>query len=398
MAVVGLSIALSAPAGAAYFAYAPAAKSNNDDLTANLFVVDGAYASRVTEVDIPAQVYTYTVSDDGERVFFSHAGDRLTVFDATRNRVVTTLDRPTAGRLVARRVGGAERLYLSAIGRLVILEGDPAQADYSIRTQLTTDYAGTGLALTPLGDRLLLSGGTGLALVDTSGPTLLDTLDLSETAGQVAIDPRDPRRAYVLLPVSRRLLQLDLIDDRIQTGDTLALGDQADPRNLVVAPDGRLFIADRGRPVQDAPSSGAVLVVDPDAWRLDAVIDTTGSLTEYSWQFDDNGNPVPPPHFPVDLGLSPDGSRLFVLQDVWIQEAGLYLSIFQDGGSSWDELGRVKVGQGSTAVGDLVGPDCTACPRGYQPKAPSPEYTRPAAFGPLTLALLLTLAWRRRNG
>ncbi len=398
MVLFGLSIALSAPAGAAYFAYAPAAKSNNDDTTANLFVVDGAYATRVTEVDIPAQVYTYTVSANGERVFFSHAGDQLTVFDATRNRVVATLDRPTAGRLVARRVGGAERLYLSASGRLVILQGDPAQVDYAVLDQLTTDYAGTGLALTSLGDRLLLSGGTGLALVDTRGPTLLDSLDLGEATGQVAIDPRDPARAYVLLPDSRRLLALDLSGDRIQAGTTLVLGDQADPRNLDVAPDGRLFIADRGQPVQGAPSSGAVLVVDTDAWRLDAVIDTTGTLTEYSWQTD-NGRLVPPSHFPVDLGLSPDGSRLFVLQDVlWIQEPGLYLSIFQDGGSSWDELGRVRVGLGSTAVGDLVGPECDTCPRGYRPKAPAPEYTRPAAAGPLVLALLSALAWRRRSG
>ncbi|GEM_PF-5237645 len=398
--ILGLLAAmwLSSAAQAAYFAYVPAIDSDGNAATEDLLVVDGVYASRVTQVDIPGGTTSYTVSEDGERVFLAN-DDGISILDATQNRVVTTIPvsgSPQVGRIKAQRVAtDRERLYLSTDAGLIILEGDPSKLDYQRISPVDgLANAGTGLALSPDGQRLLLSGGQGVAWVNPLNGEHVASLDVGERAGQVLFHPQDATRAYLLLPESARLASLSLQGDTIELRDHFALSSTADPRNLVAAPDGTLYIADRGSFTQGG-ASGAVLRIDLDTEGLPqaiAVIDVTGSLGELGF----NGVP---PHFPLDLALSPDGSRLFVIQSVWgvQQGGGLYLSIFENGGGSWNELGRVAVGVSLYAVGDLVGPECAACPRGYQPREPE-SYTRPAALSPWLLIAFLPLVRRRRTG
>ncbi len=404
--ILGLIAALwlSSAAQAAYFAYAPADDADNNDASEDLLVVDGVYASRVTQVDIPGGTSSYTVSEDGERVFLAN-DQGISLLDASRNIIVRTFNlngSPQVGRIKAQLLTPErERLYLSTDAGLIILEGDPEALTYQISQTLNPGGAsGTGLALSPDGQRLLLSGNQKIAWVNPLSGELVTTLEIGEPVGQVLFHPQDASRAYLLLPESRQLASLNLQNDSIELRHRFALGDNADPRNLVAAPDGTLYIADRG--VEDFSQqnnvSGAVLRVDLDTAglpRSKEIIDVLGSLGELGY------NGFPPNHFPLDLGLSPDGSRLFVIQNVWpSQDAGVYLSIFDYDGSRWNELGRVRIGYSAYAVGDLVGPECSTCPRGYQPKRPEP-YSRPAALGPAVLLALLplaALARRRRTG
>ncbi len=401
-----LGLMLSTVAHGAYFVYAPAIKGNNQDDLQSVFVVDGPYASRVAEVEVRPQpqwqnasIASHTVSADGERVFLAHQNGGISILDATTlfiARQFTIVDLQPSRILVQALADGRERLILNDAGRILLREGDPQTLRYDDARQLTLAEAGADLALSPDGRWLLSSGDTGVALVDPESLTVRARLDLGTTAGALRFHPADPNRAYLLLPEAGAVVALSVSDTALRERDRLALGSDVRPVQLAVRDDGLLLVADQGLLGNENVTSrpGTVFRLRDEGTgglRLLDTLDTLGRLRELAYD-----PRYPPQVHPIDLGLSPDGTRLFLLQNVWrTQDAGVYLSVY-DESSGWQDVRRpAKVGVSALSRGDLVGPECARCPRGYRPLSPTPK-TRPAALSPLLL-LLLPLVWRRRG-
>jgi YVTN family beta-propeller protein len=281
----------------------------------------------VAVVAIPGDPKALWVNADGSKVYVAGYGGPVSVIE-TADYTVSTISAQSSTAEVLSPEG--RHFYMADFtghhGRISVVDSDgrPIAA-------VDVDNHITGMAVSPDGSRLY--AGTSdrgsyyqydkgsLAVIDTAGYSVIDSITLGVCPDTVAVSP-DGSRIYVTHPDSKSVSAVDIATRRVTT---VALQDV--PLSMAVCPDGThvyvsclhtlavidaaadlaeaITVGDAPRGVQISPDGKRAYITNFGGHSV-SVVDTTSSTIT---TIDVGGHPEV-------VAVSPDGERVFV-SDYW---------------------------------------------------------------------------------
>ena len=203
-----------------------------------------------------------------------------------------------------------------------------------VATVPLTDF-GTGIAITPDGTRAYVAGGSKVFVVDTATNRVTGTIELGDMPYAIAISP-DGQRAYAADLMQREVWFIDLVSNSV--AKRIDLGEPRRPvlrPGVAVSPDGQTVYTTLSQPdgagfdllysidtATGAKQQRALdfhpgnLVAGKDG-RLVWVAGCRGLCSDGALHAIDPANPGDALHLvlptvPGDVGISPDGARVYV--------------------------------------------------------------------------------------
>ena len=203
-----------------------------------------------------------------------------------------------------------------------------------VATVPLTDF-GTGIAITPDGTRAYVAGGSKVFVVDTATNRVTSSIELGDMPYAIAISP-DGQRAYAADLMQREVWFIDLVSNSVVK--RVELGEPRRPvlrPGVAVSPDGRTVYTTLSQPdgagfdllysidtATGAKQQRALdfhpgnLVAGRDG-RLVWVAGCRGLCSDGALHAIDPANPghaqrLVLPTVPGDVGISPDGARVYV--------------------------------------------------------------------------------------
>jgi YVTN family beta-propeller protein len=266
------------------------------------------------------------VNSTGNRVYMTDLLDGKLYISKFEDKTIAPLSIGSDAFGVAVNQTGT-RVYVSSWGSKKVAVVDTS--DNSIKNIPFEDNLNT-LAINPAGTRVYVAHshlGTGkVSVIDTSGDTVIDTVNAGNNPWGVAVSP-DGTRVYVTNTDGSNVSVIDTTTNPNTVIDTVSVGSV--PRGIAVDPSGtRVYVANYS-------SSGTVSVIDTS----DNHVVTTVNVGNY----------------PYGVSVNPQGTYVYVTNN-----GSASVSVIAT--SNNQVVATIPVGTNPTAVGNFIGPEIIICP------------------------------------